>query len=117
LGVDQVVVVQHQQRLAVVRLAGQLVDQGGDQPLERRRRRRPEQRDQPLGQAWSGLVQGGDHVAPEPGRVAVAGVQRQPGHRPPVLAGPVGQQDGLAEPGRGADQHQSPRQRLLQPLQ
>ena len=53
-------------------------------------------------------VQRGGDMAPEPGRVVVARVQRQPGHRPAAAPGPVGQQGRLAEPGRGADQRQLP---------
>jgi hypothetical protein len=48
VGVDQVVVVQHQQHL--VRLGGQLVDQGRHQALKRPRRR-PEQWGDPLADA------------------------------------------------------------------
>ena len=55
-GVDQVVVVEHQQRLVRVRLGGQFVDQRGHQSLVRRRRGRPEQRAHPFGEPrphWS----------------------------------------------------------------
>jgi hypothetical protein len=106
LGVDQVVVVQDQQHLA--RLGGELVDQGRDQPLKRRRGGRAEQRGDLLGDPRARPVQRGDHMPPEPRRVVVAAVQRQPGHRPPAAAGPVGQQAGLAEPRRRAHQQQPP---------
>jgi hypothetical protein len=114
LGVDQLVVVQDQQHLARTGLAGQLVDQGRHQPLEGRRGRRAEQRGELPGDPGTHLVQRGHHMAPEPRRVVVASVQRQPGDRPPALPGPVGQQSGLAEPGRSADQHQPPRQPLVE---
>jgi hypothetical protein len=110
---DQLVVVDHQQHLA--RLGGQLVDQGGDQPLERRRGRRAQQRGELLGELRLHPVQGGQGVAPEPCRVVVAGVQRQPGQRPPG-GGPAGQQGGPAGPGGSADQDQPPGQPLLQPV-
>jgi hypothetical protein len=35
-----------------------------------------------------------------PGRVVVAGIQRQPGHPMPAAPDPLGQQDGLAVPAR-----------------
>ena len=115
LGVDQVVVVQDQD-LALTRSGRQLVDQRRHQRLERRRRRRSEQRGNLLGESRPCPVQRRGGVAPEPGRVVVAGVQRQPCDRPPAVVGPVGQQRGLAEPGRGTDQDQAARQALVQPL-
>ncbi len=116
VGLDQLVVVQDQQHL-LTGLGGQLVDQRGHQPLKRGWRRRAEQRGDPLGHARAHLVNGGGDMPPAPGRVVVAGVQRQPGDRPAAGPGPVGQQGGLAEPGRRAHQQQPPRQPLLQPLQ
>jgi hypothetical protein len=105
-----VVVIQHQDHLAVTGLSGQLVDQDRHQPLKRPQRRRAEQRPHPLGQSWPGPIQRGDRVAPEPGRVVVPGIQAKPRHRPPPAAGPDGQQRRLAKPRRSANQHQSPRQ-------
>ena len=112
--VDQVVVVQDQQHLIPARLDGQLVDQGRHKPVKRTRGRRPEQRAQVPGDPGPGPVQRSDHVAPEPGRVVVAGVQAQPRHRPPAAAGPVGQQRRFAESRRSANQHPPPRQALAE---
>ncbi len=102
LCVDQVVVVEDQYRLVVVTgLGGKLVDQSGHHALERRRRRRTQQGAQPPGDPWAHPVQRGNGMAPEPTRVVVARVQRQPRGRPTTAPGPVGQQDRLAVPGRG----------------
>jgi len=109
-GIDQVVVVQDQQHLAVTGRRGQLIDQGRYQRLERMWRRRAH----PPGQSRPGHLQRGDHVAPEPGGVAVAAIQAQPRHGPPGAAGPVGQQRRLAESRRRAHQHPAPRQALAQ---
>ncbi len=97
-------------------LGSELVDQGRHKPLKRTRSWRPEQRAQPLGDPGLCLIQRSDHVAPEPGRVVVAGIQAQPRHRPPATAGPVGQQRRFAESRRSADQHSSPRQPLAERL-
>jgi hypothetical protein len=51
------------------------------------------------------------------GGVAVALVQRQPGHRPATGADPLAQEAGLAEPGRCADQGQLPGRPLVEALQ
>ena len=114
LGVDQVVVVQDQQHLAVAGLGGQLVDQRRHQPLEGCRRRRAQQRADPLPDPRPRPVQRGNHVPPEPHRVVVGCVQRQPGHRAVARRDPVGQQGRLAGPGRGAHQDQPPRQPLIE---
>ena len=113
-GVNQVVVVQDQQHLIPTRLDGEPVDQGRHKPLKRTRGRRPEHRVQPLGDPGLRLIQRSDHVAPEPGRVVVAGIQAQPRHRPPATAGPIGQQRRFAESRRSANQHSSPRQPLAE---
>ena len=114
LGVNQVIVIEHQQSLARIRLDGQFVDQRGHQTLVRRRRGRPEQRPHPVGEAPSHLVQRGHTMAPESRRVVVAGVQRQPCHRRLASPSPVGQQDRLAISCRGADQHQPALQALVE---
>ena len=116
LGVDQVVVVEDQHHLVLAGPDGQLVDQRRHQPLKRRRRRRPEQRADPLGDSWPCPVQRGNRVPPEPCRVVVGCLQRQPDHLPLAAPGPVGQQRRLAEPGRGANQDQPPRQPLIERL-
>ena len=108
---DHVVIVEDQQGL----IPGQVVDQRRDQPLERRRRGRTEQRRHPPAGPGAGPVERGHRVPPEPGRVVVPRVQRQPGNRPPAAPGPVRQQDRLAVSGRGAGQDQPSRQALIEP--
>ena len=110
------VVVEDQQQVVLAGLIGQPVDQRRHQRLERHRRRRAEQRAQPLGDSGPRPVQRGDSMAPEPRRVVVARVQRQPPNRPPATAGPVGQHRRLTEPGRGANQDELPRQPLAERL-
>ena len=89
LGVDQVVIVEDQQHLAVTALGGQLVDQRRHQPLKRWRRRRAQQRADSLPDPRARPVQRGNHVPPQPHRVVVGRVQRQPGHRAVARPGPV----------------------------
>jgi hypothetical protein len=108
---DQVVIVEDEQGL----LPGQIVDQRRDQALERRRRGRAEQRSHPFADPGAGPVQRGYRVMPEPGWVVIPRVQREPGDRGPGVPGPVGEQDCLAVPGRGAGQDQPPRQALIEP--
>src|SRR5262249_16827478 len=114
LGADQVVVVQHQQRLPGGGTICQLVDQRGDHTLERLQRG-PEQLADPAADPRAGPLQRRCHIPPEPGRVIVTLIQRQPGHRPLAAARPSGQQRRLAGPGRRAHQDQPPRQPLIQP--
>ena len=90
LGVNQVVIVEHQQRLVRIRPGGQFVDQRGHQPLVRRRRGRAEQRAYPFGEPRPALVQRGHTMAPEPRRVVIADVERQPRHRLLATPHPVG---------------------------
>jgi hypothetical protein len=87
------------------RLGCELVDDHGPHRVQRRRRtvQRPRH---PLADAGLHAIQRLGHIAPEPDRVVVAGVQRQPGHRRIEAPGPVRQQGRLAEPGRGGDQGQ-----------
>ena len=103
-GGDHVIVVEDQHGLVRGGPAVQVVDQRREQPLERGRGGRPDQRADAGADPRAHLVQSGDRVPPEPGRVVVAGIQRQPRHR--ALAGPrpAGHQDRLAVSGRGADQ-------------
>ena len=112
-GADQVVVVQDQHHRVLARLGGQLVDQRRHQPLKRRRRRAG-QRAGSLADPRPRPVQRGHHMPPEPHRVVIASIQRQPRHRPAARPGPVGQQRRLAEPGRGTHQDQPPGQRLAE---
>ena len=117
LRADHVIVIQdQQQRLICVRPAGYLVDQGRHQRLERRWRGRPEQRAHPLADSRPHPVQRGHRMPPEPGRVVVASIQRQPGHGMPAAPDPLGQQDSLAVPGRGAGQDESSSPALVEPL-
>ena len=111
LRADHVVVVEDEQGL----LPGQIVDQRRDQALERRRRWRAEQRSHPFARPRTGPVQRGYRVAPEPGRVVVPRVQREPGDRVLAAPGPVSQQDCLAVSGRGGGQDEPPRQALIEP--
>jgi hypothetical protein len=113
LGADHVIVIKDEQRL--IRLGGQLIDQGRHQALERRRCGRAEQRGHPFADPGPGPVQRGHRVAPEPGRVVIARVQRQPAGRELAVPGPVSQQDRLTVPGRPADQDQPARQALVEP--
>jgi hypothetical protein len=114
LGLDQVIVVQHQHDR--IGHASQLVDQRGRHRLEGSRLLALQQPGDRTGNPWARPVQCGGDVAPEPHWVVVGLVQRQPGHRPLATPGPVGQQGGLAEAGRGADQHQLAGHPLGQPL-
>ena len=116
LGVDQVVVIENQQHLAVAGLGGQLVDQRCHQPLEGCRRRGAQQEADSLPDPRARPVQRGYRVTPEPHRVVVGCVQRQPGHRPVARRGPVGQQGRLAGPSRGAHQDEPPRQPFTERL-
>jgi hypothetical protein len=102
---DHVVVVEDEHGL----LPGQIVDQRRDQALERRRRWRAEQRSHPFAGPRPSPVQRGHRVAPEPGRVVVPRVQREPGDRMLAVPGPVGEQDRLAVSGRGGGQDEPPR--------
>ena len=116
LGVDQVVVIEDQQHLAVAGLGGQLVDQRRHQPLEGCRRQRAQQQADSLPDPRAHPVQRGQRVTPEPHRVVVGCVQRQPGHRPVARRGQVGQQGRLTGPGRGTHQDQPPRQPFTERL-
>ena len=78
---DQVVVVEHQQHAGQARLGHDIVDQRADQRVVGRRRRRAGQRAHPLGDARARQVQSGQHMPPEPDRVVVSRVERQPGDR------------------------------------
>ena len=83
---DHVVIVEDEKSLL---LSGQVVDQRRDQALERRRRGWPEQRGHPFADPGPRPVQRGHRVTPEPGRVVVPRVQRQPPSRMPAAPGPV----------------------------
>jgi hypothetical protein len=115
LGLDEVVVVQHQRGL--LGPGGQLVDDGGHHRLQRGRLGPAQQRGEPLTDRDPRPVQRGGDVAPEPHRVVVAGVQGQPRDRAPGMAGPVAEQAGLAEAGRRTDQRQLPRHPAVEPFQ
>ena len=62
-------------------------------------------------------LQGGDHVGPERGGLAVALIEGEPRHRPVVRSRrgePRGEQCGLSEPGRRRDQGQPGLRRMAQ---
>jgi hypothetical protein len=82
--IDDVVVVQHQGE--PVSLRHQRVEQGGHHRLRRRLRAVQQRGDLPADPGPHPVERGGG-IAPEPGRVVVAGVQRQPGDRPLAAAG------------------------------
>ena len=86
-GLDDVVVVENQHRVGTG-IGGQLVDERGHQRLEGSGCGRAEQRAQPSIEARAYPVHRGHHMTPEPGRVVVPGVQRQPGRPGRDGAGP-----------------------------
>jgi len=110
-----VVVIENQDRL-VAGLVSQFVDQRGHQPLGRGRGGRAQQGPGQPACPRPRLAYCGDQVMPEPGRVVVTGVQRQPSDRPLAVPGPVGQQRRLAKSRRRAHQYPAPRQALAQRL-
>ena len=115
-GVDQVIVVQDEQRLVAAGPVGQLVDQGSDQAPVRGGGGRAEQRRHPFTDPGARPIQRRHYVTPEPGRVVVRWIQAQPGDRMPAALYQVGQQGGLAISGRRAHQDQSLGQAVIEPL-
>jgi hypothetical protein len=111
---DQVVVVQDQHHL--LGLGDQLVDQHGHHRLGRRLAALEQGLD-PLTDPGPHSVQGGGDIAPEPRRVAVADIRRQPGHRLPAAPNPIAKQAGLAEAGRRTDQGEGTGRPLAEALQ
>jgi len=101
---DELVVVQQERDL--LGPGDQLVDEGGHDRLQRGRLGPAEQRGDPLANVDPRPVQRRDDIPPEPHRIVVSGIQRQPGDRPPGMARPVAEQARLPEPRRGADQRQ-----------
>jgi hypothetical protein len=100
----QVVVVEDQREL--VRRGPERVDQGSHDAPARHHPWGTQERDHLLAEAFAGAVKGNDHVPPEPHRVVVVGVQRQPRDALPGASGPVGEQGGLAEArGRAHENH------------
>jgi hypothetical protein len=110
------VVIQHQQHLVIAGPGGQRVNYRRHHRLKRGRRRRPEQRGYPLVDARAHPIERGHSMTPEPGRVVVPRVQRQPRNRPVAAPGPLSQEHRLAGPGRGADQHPPPPESLIEPV-
>jgi len=104
-GLDEVVVVQHQDDIAGER--SEVVQQTGDDRFQRCRGGL--QPAQCVGSdVGSDLSHGGDDIGPEHRRVAVAPVERQPRRRLHLLivgGEPLGEQRGLAEAGRGGHEH------------
>ena len=107
---DQVVVVQHQHQVGLA--GGELVEQLRQDHLgeDVGRARALEQGERALPEAGLDHPERLDDIGPEPHRVVVAVVQRQPGDPPGAVVGPppLGQQGGLARTGRGVDQAQPP---------
>ena len=97
--VDQVVVIEHQNH--IIRRGRELVEHRDDDGLDRRLGRL-QQRERVGSNTRDRRLQGGDHVGPERGGLAVALIEGQPRHRP-FLRGrrgkPCGEQSGLSEPG------------------
>jgi hypothetical protein len=110
----QVVVVQHQRELIGRGL--EVVDQRGHDALARHHPRRSQERQQVLPKASANTIERDDHIPPEPHRIVVFGVQRQPRHRPPRAGGPAGHQGGLAEAGGRAHKEQLPGHPLVEPF-
>ena len=84
LGVNQVVVVEHQQRLVRIGPGGQLVDQRGHQPLVRRGRGRAEQRAHSFGEPRPGPGPARPHHG---ARIAPGRYRRRPATATPPAAG------------------------------
>ena len=107
---DQVVVVQHQHQVGLA--GGELVEQLRQDHLgeDVGRARALEQGERALAEPGLDHPERLDDIGPEPHRVVVAVVQRQPGDPPGAVVGPppLGQQGRLARPGRGVDQAQPP---------
>jgi hypothetical protein len=74
----------------------------------------PQQGGDALGDPWPHPIQRRDRMAPEPHRVVVGGVQRQPAHEPLASLAPVSQERRLAEPSGRGDQRQLPRQPVIE---
>ena len=103
-GVDDVVVVENEEH--VVRLERQFVDHLADQTIERSRSGCTEERCEFRGDPRPHPVERGDNVAPEPDRIVLSCVERHPPNFASARLTPVGQQRGLSEAGRRADQRQ-----------
>jgi hypothetical protein len=111
---QHVVVVQDQHEL--LRGGLELVDQGGHDALARDATRAAEEGKHALAHAADGTIERDDHVSPEPDRVVVPCIQRQPGDGPPRGCGPVSEQGGLAEAGGRAHKDHLPGHPLIEPL-
>ena len=103
---DHVIVVEHQDRRR--RERGQLVGQHRQHRLGKLRCLRPQfGQDRFAVDLRAGPGQRADDIPPQPARVAVAAVERDPGERPGLRrAGPpLRDEGGLAEPGRRVHKH------------
>ena len=103
---DQVVVVEDQPDLA--RCCRELVEQGGEHQIGRHWGGR-EELQRTRADTGHRHLERGHHVGPEGRRLVVSRVEREPRHSTVVaisLAQPLGQERGLAEPGRGGHQRQ-----------
>ena len=113
---DQVVVVEDEQPLVRRRVPHHIVDQGGHQRLEGRRRWRAGQRAHSLADRGAHRLQRHQRVAPEPDRVVVASIERQPTRRPCPAPGPLREQHSLAVAGRSDDNDDPIAQPVVEPL-
>ena len=120
-GVDDVVVVEHEHD--VVRDRAELVDQRGEDRLDRRRLRHPEERQRARTDPGRHRAQRRDQVRPEHGGLVVARVQGQPRHGLGASrrgCQPLGEQRRLAEAGRSGHECQLPfdssTEALIEPL-
>lgn len=103
---NHVVVVEDQRELAGRGL--ELVDQDSHDPLARDDAGRSQEWKHVLGVTPSCTIERNDNVTPEPHRIVVIGIQRQPRHRALRTCGPVGDQGRLAEAGGSAHQDHLP---------
>ena len=104
---DEVVVVEQQHHL--VRQGVEVVEQRGEDHLDRRRLGRLQERERIVTDAGPGRPERRDHVRPEHCGIVVALVEREPRHGIAISRSrgqPFGQQRRLAEPGRGRHERQ-----------
>jgi hypothetical protein len=110
--IDHVVVIEDQRHLIGKRL--ELVEESRHHALTRNLSWGLQERKDPLSDTHTGALQSGHHVAPEPNRVAIVGIQGEPCNGPRHPVRPVGEQSGLAETSRRAHEGQFPDHRLVE---
>ena len=87
----------------VIGQAVEVVDEGGDQRIERRQDRGPQQGERVGAGVGEERADSGDEVTQEDADVAVALVEGEPGAGIGTMIEPVAEQGGFAEAGRRAD--------------